>query len=76
MIHDDDDDDNDEEGAPDPANKFRKGDYMEVLDTVQKWETARVIKVNGLRIKIHYDAWSPKFIKKKYFFCCCVMFFI
>ena len=54
------DDDGDKEGPAHPDNKFEKGDYIEALDTIKRWETANVIKVNGLRIKIHFDQWSSR----------------
>lgn len=43
-----------------PDGKWFVGQYIEVLDTVNKWLPASVLRVSGFRIFVHYENWSSR----------------
>jgi OTU-like cysteine protease/RNA binding activity-knot of a chromodomain len=46
---------------PDQSNdQWWKGQFIEVLDTTNKWLPAEVLHVYKNRVKVHYDGWSTR----------------
>ena len=38
----------------------KEGDYLDALDTVQKWSLASVVAKDENNVRCHFDGWSSK----------------
>jgi hypothetical protein len=40
---------------------YETGDFLDVMDTVNKWCVARVTEVKGKDLCVHFEGWSDKY---------------